>query len=200
MPVTTQVSDRPRRWRAALLVGLITAVAGALLVGLLVYASGDDPPMINGQRISLEMEVRVPAKGLTIEQLRAQDFDLTLVVSASDPNYSDMRWSDARVDGDFIVVPAWTTLNTRTAQRQITAGGRREKRQMFEVALPAAPKRIDDNWSEWKPATKLIDGSQAPPGDEYALRYRVRYTADYSPTPPPIRVIGPTQTPTPESH
>jgi hypothetical protein len=183
--------------------GIALVVAAALIggTGLLVYASADHPPMIGGERISLEMEVRVPAKGRTVEQLRAEDFDVALVVSASDRNYSDMRWSDARIEAQFVVVPAWTTLNARNARRQITTGRRGESRQIFEVTLPAAPRQIEDEWSEWKAPTQLLDGNKPAPEDECFVRYRVRYTAEYSPTPPPpAKAIGPTQTPTPEAE
>ena len=191
--------------------GISLAVIAVLFAigAALSYASADHPPLIDDKTLALEIEVRVPAKGRSVEQLREQNFDVALVVSASDRNYSDVRWSEARSEGEFLVVPAWAPLNSRNAGREITAGVDGENRQIFNVMRTASPKTIDETWSEWTGPKQRFDGSMPAAEDAYQVRYRVRYEADYSPTPHPMTVQPgtpedsptptPTETPSPEA-
>jgi hypothetical protein len=150
--------------------------------------SADHPPLIDDKRLALDIEVRVPAKGRTIEQLWAEEFDCALTVSASDSSYCDMRWSDAKMDGEFIIVRAWASLNSRNANREITAGVKDESRQRSNVMLYASPRKVDEAWSEWAPSFQRFDGSKPAPPDQYQVRYRVRFDSEYSPTPTPTPV------------
>jgi hypothetical protein len=167
--------------------GLALFIVAILICGAggLAYASADHPPLINDQNLALEIEVRVPTKGRSIEELRAADFNIALVVSASDRSYSDLRWSEATRTEEFITLPAWATLNSKNAGREITAGVNGESRQVFNVLRTASPKQIDEAWSEWATPRERFDGSKPAPEDQYLARYRVRFAAEYSPTPTP---------------
>lgn len=183
-------------------IGYLLKQGGALAVVTLLVAAGaglayitaDHPPLIDGQNLALEIEVRVPAKGRTIEDLKKADFSIALVVSASDRSYSDMRWAEATQSNEFITVPAWADLNSRNAEREITAGVQDENRQMFNVLRRASPK-IDETWSEWTPPYQRFDGSKPSPEDQYLVRYRVRFASEYSPTPRPTIESTPDSSP-----
>ena len=95
-----------------------------------------------------------------------------------------MRWAEATQSNEFITVPAWAYLNSRNAERQVTAGVQNENRQIFNVLRRASPK-IDEAWSEWTPPSQRFDGSKPAPQDQYFVRYRVRFASEYSPTPQP---------------
>ncbi len=164
-------------------VAAIAALIGA--VGGLSYPAADRAPLIDGKPLAVDIEVRVPAKGRSVAQLQAEDFTVALIAAGSDRNYSDVRWSEARQEGDFIVVPAWSRLLARNANREITAGVRDENRQIFNVRLHASPKQIAETWSEWAGPTQRFDGSKPAAEDEYLVRYRVRFATEYSPTPFP---------------
>ncbi len=125
----------------------------------------------------------MPANGRSIDELRAQEFTAALVVSASDRSYSEMRWSEARLEGDSIVVPAWAPLRSRNAGREITAGVKGESRQIFSVMVPASPKSVENGWSQWAEPRQRFDGSKPAPAEQYRVRYRVRFETEYSPTP-----------------
>ncbi|MGZ5553189.1 MAG: hypothetical protein ACXWHF_06080 [Chthoniobacterales bacterium] len=166
----------------------VALVIVALLVAAgagLGYATADHPPLVDGQNLALEIEVRVPKKGRSIEDLKKADFSVALVVSTSDRSYSDMRWAEATESNEFITVPAWADLNSRNAEREITAGVEGESRQIFNVLRLASPK-IDEAWSDWTPPRERFDNSKPSPEDQYLVRYRVRFTSEYSPTPRPM--------------
>ena len=169
--------------RQGIALGVLTLLFG--LAAALSYATAEHPPLIDGKALALEIEVRVPAKGRTIAELRAQGFDVALAVSASDRHYSDMRWSEAMQTDAFIIVPAWARLHSRNADRQITAGFRGMDRQSFNVLLGASPKQVDEAWSEWTGADQRFDGSKPAPDEQYFARYRVRFADEYEPTPAP---------------
>ena len=75
---------------------LVAATAG---IG---YATADHAPLIDNQELALDIEVKVPAKGRSIEQLKEQDFSVALLADR-DARYADMRWSDTVNNGDTIV-------------------------------------------------------------------------------------------------
>lgn len=166
-------------------VALLAIALIVLAVGGLGYATADHPPLIDGKNLALEIEVRVPAKGRSIEQLQAEDFTVALVVSASDRNYADLRWSESREADGFITVRAWSQLRSRNAGREITAGVRDENRQIFNVMLRASPAQVDESWTDWAPPRERFDGSKPLPEDQYTVRYRVRFSDEYLPTPAP---------------
>lgn len=170
--------------------GIALLITAALVgaVGGIGWATADHPPLIDGQALALDINVRVPRKGRSIEELQASQFDVALVVSASDRNYSEMRWSEAVADEQWVIVPAWAILRSRNAGREITAGLEGESRQIFNVMLPAAPRKIDETWSDWTAPRQRFDGSKPAPEDQYLARYRVRFAHEYSPTPSPTAV------------
>ncbi|MDQ6860062.1 MAG: hypothetical protein M3032_02770 [Verrucomicrobiota bacterium] len=161
--------------------GVVLAIAAAAGIG---YATADHPPLLDGKELALEIEVQAPAKGRSVEALKAQDFSVALL-SSSRGNYADLRWIDALQSGDSILVTAFATMKTSDAGRQISVGTANENRQLFTVMLPASPKKIDEEWSEWTPPRTTFTGSKPAPNDQYLVRYRVRFAAEYSPTPSP---------------
>jgi hypothetical protein len=169
--------------RQALSLGVLAVLFG--IGAAFSYSTANHPPLINDQSLALDIEVRVPRKARSVEDLQRQRFDVALVVSASDRNFADMRWAEARLEDDYIVVPAWAPLNSRNAGREITAGVEGESRQIFNVILRPSPKQIDEAWSEWAPPRERFDSSKPPPEDQYLARYRVRFESEYSPTPSP---------------
>ena len=116
------------------------------------------------------------------------------------------------MEGDFIIVPAWAGLNSRKGERDLTAGVETENRQIFDIILRPSPP-VSETWSEWTAPRQRFDGSKPAPNEQYLARYRVRFGAEYSPTPSPTpdeQIIiqegtpddsatpAPTETPTPE--
>ena len=180
----------------ALCQGLALLIMAALITGIggLAYASADHPPLVDGKRLALEIEVRVPTKNRSIEDLIAQDLRVALTVSASDRSYSDLRWNLASRTEEYITVPAWASLNSKNAGRDISVSVGGEKGQLFNVLLRASPN-VAEEWSEWMKPRERFDQSKVPPADEYLVRYRVRFEAEYSPTPTPIPTPPPPPTP-----
>lgn len=163
------------------------AMAGIILgaAAAIGYTTADHPPLLQGKKLALEIEVQVPAKGRSVEALQAADFSVALVVSVSDRNYSDLRWVDAVKSNESIFVTAWAPLHSSNAGREITVGVEGENRQIFNVMLPAVPKKTESEWSEWTTPRQRFDGSKPAAEDQYLVRYRVRFADEYSPTPSP---------------
>ena len=182
----------------AIIIAIVFAVSG------LGYATADHPPLIDGKNLALEIEVRVPAKGRSIQELQAADFDVALIVSTSDRHYSYLRWSEATKSDEFITVPAWAPLKSRNAGREITAALKGENPQIFSVMRHASPKKIDDEWSEcwseWTPPKQRFDGSKPTPEDQYLARYRVRFAKEYAPTPTPTATPSAVMEPSPDEN
>lgn len=165
-------------------VGILVAMLIIAAAGGIGYATADHPPLIDGKNLALQIEVRVPANGRSVDDLKKAGFEVALVVSTSDRNYADLRWAEATQSNEFIVVPAWANLNSRNAGREITVGVKDENRQIFNVMRRASPD-IDETWSDWEAPRERFDGSKPARQDAYQVRYRVRFAEEYSPTPRP---------------
>ena len=163
-------------------IALLAAGLGIAAAAGVGYATANHPPLLNGQPLALQIEVQVPAKGRTIEALKAQDFSVALL-SNSDARYADLRWAEAMQTNDIIRVAAWVPLNSTDAGRQISVGINDEDRQLFVVVRAGAPKKIDEEWSEWTAPRTTFSGAKPEPNDQYLVRYRVRFANEYSPTP-----------------
>ncbi len=162
----------------------VALAAIALLVlgaGGLGYLTAEHPPTLDGKALALEIETRVPAAGRTVAELRAAEFNVALLVSASDRSYAEIRWSEARSEEDAIIVPAWAALRSRNFSREISAGPAGENLQLFPVALPASPRAADRMWSGWIAPDRRFEGGPPPPLEQYRVRYRVRLAEEQPP-------------------
>jgi len=151
---------------------LLTIAALVLAVGGLGYATADHPPLADGKPLALEIEVRVPTKNRSLEELKAARFMIALVVSVSDRNYSNLRWDQARRTEEYMTVPAWAPLLSKNARWQITAHTEGESGQIFDVLLEASPP-VGPAWSGWIRPRERFDHSPVAPAEEYQVRYRV---------------------------
>ena len=167
------------------IVALLIACALVAAAGGLGWAAADHPPTIDGKPLALDIEVRVPRKGRSLDELRAANFDVALVVTTRDRAYSDMRWAESTVTDDALIVRAWAPLQSRNASREITAGDHAGERQYFHVMLRASPNEIQETWSEWVAPQAELSGKKPAPDEQYMARYRVRPLSEYSPTPFP---------------
>ena len=164
----------------------LLAIAGLVaLGGGLTYATAIRPhaPTIDGKPIALEIELRVPANGRTIEQLRATGFDARVdaVIEEDAPQASPLWRQTVRTD-DFITVPMWATLRANPMTYQIAAFDAHDSWHTFRVVMPPSPRKVDNQWSDWIVSFSYATNDSPRQVEECHARYRVRFAADRPPT------------------
>ncbi len=159
----------------------LVALSGLIaLGGGIAYATADHPraPSIGGKQLALEIELRVPANGRTIEQLQAVGFAARVDADRDYAPDSSLLWSRAVRTDEFITVPMWAALHSETNTREIANWDAHESWHTFKVTVPASPQKIDELWSDWiVRVSPAIDNDQRQVPECHA-RYRVRFAAD----------------------
>ena len=159
----------------------LVAIAGLVaLGGGLAYATVVRPhaPTIDGKPLALQIELRVPTDGRTIEQLRATGFDARVDEDPDDRSTAAPLWRQAVLTDEFITVPMWENLHSLTEKRQIPVWDAHESYHYFKVAVPASPQKIDEQWSDWIVSVlRPTDNNQRQVMECHA-RYRVRFASD----------------------
>lgn len=156
---------------------LLAIAAVVALGGVLTYALADhpQPPKIDGKRLALQVELRVPRQGTTVEQLQATGFSARMDAEQDYKPRSALRWIEAVVTDDFVTVPMDVQLNSRTTTREIAVWDRHETWHTFRVKAAASPTAPDEEWSEWI-VSKTAAGHLKPGMmEECQARYRVRF-------------------------
>lgn len=160
----------------AIMVVLITVAGG------IVYAYADHPPRVDGKRIEVEFELRVPTRGRSVEEVKQPNpnapFAIRFMAGDSFTSYARENWGEARRTEEFITVPVRGILQSQDAKREFTAGMSGESWQVFRVPLPPSPDKVEEAWSEWLSPYRRWGGEALAPEDKYGLRYRVRFAGE----------------------
>jgi hypothetical protein len=159
----------------------LVAIAGLIaLGGGIAYATADHPraPTIDRKQLALEIELRIPANGRTIEQLQAIGFSARVDADHDYNPDSSLLWTRAVRTDEFLTVPMWAALHSETQTREIAVWDANDSWHTFKVTAPASPQKIDDQWSDW-----IVSVSDPVPNEhrqvmECHARYRVRFAAD----------------------
>lgn len=175
-------SGRPVFWRASLLsCGAILGLGVA--IALVLYLLADFPPTIGGERLRLEVEIRLPASLRTppVEMGGDPEFILGSVVNHTQraSEYGKLKLDQARMENGRWIVPAEVFLFTSRGLRSIDAKIGERSIAGFVVPLPDHPGREQEQWSGWGPQPPA--GSPPWPDTEPSYRFRVQRI----PPPPP---------------
>ena len=168
----------PNFWSAlGATLGLTAAVT--LIITGLVWLAADLPPRIDGRRLQLMAELRLPA-GTTVEALQAGTPYLSIMrVDTRDSRGSgNLEFNAARaVDGRF-VVPTTMDLYTSASRKLLHLGFADGRNIFFPLGFGAKPAQKDLEWTDWIPAT----GEAGQATDPYAIRYRIIVEPPPAPT------------------
>lgn len=163
--------------------GTVLSIAGA--VALICYLFADIPPTLNGERLRLEVELRLPNDHQVppAEVKGVRDFVLGSVVDHTQraSQYGELKVEQARLeveDGRWII-PAEVLVFTSRGDRVIDAHLGEASIAGFVVSLPAHPGVEFEQWSEWGPRPPA--GSPPWPDSRTSFRFRVQRI----PPPPP---------------
>ena len=153
---------------------IVGAIAG-IFAGI-IYLGSDKPPKIDGKRLTLDFELRVPASTKIPDQPDGSTIRACLYVNNRSNQYAFIDWSSIQKTADQITIPGNVELMSTVENRSLLAslGNEPVGSQFFEVKIPAKPRKEDENWSTWIAATQRADLSPVPEAERFSIRYRVR--------------------------
>jgi hypothetical protein len=154
---------------------VLCGVAG--LVGGVPYLLSDKPPKLDGKRLDLEFELRVPATFKIPEQPDESNIRVSLYTDNRQSCYAFMELNSITKDAEHVTIPGHVPLLTHSKSRSLLAliGNEPNTSQFIELkALPPAPGKQDEAWSDWIFATERADLTPVPQPERFALRYRVQ--------------------------
>ena len=173
-----------RRQRVA---GFFVAQGWALLVACLVaglvfeipYLLSDKPPRIDGKRVELQFELRVPAAVKIPNQPDGYSIRASLYLDNRQSDFAFIDWSGITRDAEHLIIPGRVALLTHSKRRSLLAsiGNAENDSQFVELKLPANPRKENEAWSDWIVATQRADLNPVPETERFSVRYRVQAVA-----------------------
>jgi hypothetical protein len=154
---------------------LITGVVAGLLF-VVPYLLSDKPPKIDGKRLALDFELRIPAAIKIPDQPDGYSIRVALYNNGRQDRYAFIDWSSISKQADATTIPGHVDLQTHSQNRSLFAsiGNEPGNSQFIELKLPASPREEDETWSDWIVAAQRADLSPVPEPEHFSLRYRVR--------------------------
>lgn len=131
-------------------------------------------PMLDGQTLNLEFEVRMP-EGRTVPQ--PQDTFTVLMTSrgsGDDRHNAELKLDSTRSSEGRVVIPANAILRTTTAQRFLVVNDIGGKYYWFDLPLRARPNVKDLEWTDWSPAPGRTATVDINGNGGFQIRYRVQ--------------------------
>ena len=119
---------------------IVGAIAG-FLTGI-IYLGSDKPPKIDGKRLTLDFELRVPASVKIPEQPDGFAIRVSLYANNRDNRFAFIDWNSIVRQPDQITIPGHADLMTHSANRSLMAsvGNEPSGTQFLEVKFP--PRRV----------------------------------------------------------
>jgi hypothetical protein len=136
----------------------------------------DKPPRIDGKRLALDFELRIPGAIKIPEQPDGYSIRVALYNNGRQDRYAFIDWSSISKQPDVTIIPGHVDLLTHSQSRSLFAsiGDEPANSQFIELKLPASPRKEDETWSDWIVATQRADLSPVPEAEHFSLRYRIR--------------------------
>ena len=133
-------------------------------------------PRIDGKRLVLEFELRIPPQVSIPNSGHGDDVRAILYSGARDFNSASLDLSAMKQTPEGTIIPGQAALLTHNAERwlvvalgyDLTAG------QHINLQLPGSPDPASKQWSEWSFATGRADLTPVPEPERLAVRYRVQ--------------------------
>ena len=157
----------------------VAATAGLIgLIGGLVFAGSEHAPTIDGKRLMLEIEVRLPASP---EPPEKREVVASLIMGTHESRGVSFALDRVKMtpNGGQTVVPGDVSLYHTSANRVLGLAYRGDNgetipTQNFAVPLPARPGPEHTAWSPWTlPYSRMSGGSASPPAEHCEVRFRV---------------------------
>jgi hypothetical protein len=131
-------------------------------------------PMLDGQTLNLEFEVRMP-EGRTVPQPEDNFSVLMTSRGSGDDRHNAELALDSTSDSEGrVVIPAKAFLHTTTTQRFLVVNDTGGKYYWFDLPLRARPNAEDLAWTEWWPAPGRTATADINGNGGFQIRYRVQ--------------------------
>jgi hypothetical protein len=153
----------------------VCGIAG--LLGGVPYLLSDKPPKIDGKRLELQFELRVPTTLKIPDQADGYSVRVSLYTDNRQSGFAFIDWNGINKDVEHVTIPGNIALLTHSKSRSLLAsiGNEPAASQFIELKnLPPTPRKQDETWSGWILATSHADFSLIPEVERFAMRYRVR--------------------------
>jgi hypothetical protein len=155
-------------------VALLVAIVVAVAVFGYSLSRAPRPPMIDGQTLNLEFQVRMP-DGRTAP---GPDEEFTVLMTSrgygDDRHNAELKLDSTTTSEGRVVIPARAFLYTTTTQRFLVVNDVGGKYHWFDLPLRAKPLAGDEQWTEWWPAPGKSATSDINGNGGFQIRYRVQ--------------------------
>jgi hypothetical protein len=158
---------------------IVIAIGGA--VSGLLWVGADKPPKIDGKELVLEFQLRIPPAIQIPTELNDDTTRAILYVNNRENRVASIDMKSITKQDGYVIVSGTVELMSHSANRSLFAsiGNEPGGSQFIDLRnLPAAPRKENETWSDWTPATQRTDLSPVPEPERIAVRYRVRPSHD----------------------
>ena len=159
--------------------GLSLAIVIALtgILSFILYVVAEKPPTIDGRQLGLEFELRVPPTfQITDADLSSNSVSVGLDSPDREPRICFIDSKSLRKSGNEMILAGTIPIAWHAAGRQLftSIGNLRNGSQLIPVAVPAEPRKENEQWCAWIVATEYRDLTPVNESERMAARYRVR--------------------------
>jgi MFS family permease len=159
----------------ALSILIVIAIGGA--VSGVLWLGANKPPKIDGKELMLEFELKIPSAIQIPAELNDNTIRASLYVDNRENRHASIDLKSMTKQDSYVIVSGTVALMSHSANRSLFAsiGNEPGGSQFIDLkTLPAAPRKENETWSDWTPATQRTDLSPVPEPERIAVRYRVR--------------------------
>jgi len=156
-------------------------VLGGAVTGA-AYLVASKPPLLNGKSLVLDFELKIPSTLQFPAEPSENNLHAALYTNNREDDHATIDYKAIRREDESMIVPGTgtATLMSQNSHRELLASveNQAEGTQFIPVALPAAPGKEDEKWSDWIPASNTFDLAPVPQPERILARYRVRKVPD----------------------
>lgn len=164
-------------WAACFLAWAIAlTILGAIALGLRLFA--DIPPRMEGHRVRLEIELRLP-EGAAPPTVDAEAQSWIVLVSdlfgvRQSRAYGRLRTEDARLEDGRWTVASDLDVHTYRGRLHLSPQSQGESPVGFAIEIPRRPDPSSESWSEWLPRGAAHTRVPETQGPATSMSYRYR--------------------------
>ncbi|MEY2491789.1 MAG: hypothetical protein QOH24_740 [Verrucomicrobiota bacterium] len=159
-----------------------TGLAMLLIVAAttsVLYALADKPPRIDGKRLVLESEARIPPAIQLPAEINQYSMSGSLYVDSGENRVAEIDPNSIATRGGYSFLTGKVELVVHGHRSLLlSVGNVTGGSQFIKLPLSSSPRKEDERWSDWTLAPERSDLTPVPPAEQFALRYRVQEVSE----------------------